>query len=154
MGEDEVLANELELELVVESANDLDLSRFAFCRNFGSLDDEYEVDGVGEEFDGEWRDLLEDIVSRSDYVLMWQDFSPSSVSMQSNRGVYSRSRSSRMPLLSPSPSISWEFQRLDVPSCRNWSWVTEINLILVSLRLRRRPTWTTTDKASCRLEER
>lgn len=63
-GEDEVLANELELELVVESANDLDLSRFTFCRNFGSLDDECEVDGVGEEFDGEWRDLLEDIVLR------------------------------------------------------------------------------------------
>ena len=69
MGEDEVLANELRLELVVESANDLDLSRFAFCRNFGSFE-ECGVDGVGEEFDGEWRDLLEDIVPRSDYVLM------------------------------------------------------------------------------------
>ena len=72
MGEDEVLANELEFELVVESANDLDLSRLTFCRNFGSLDDECKVGGVGEEFDGEWRDLLEDIVSRSDYVLMRQ----------------------------------------------------------------------------------
>jgi hypothetical protein len=60
-GEDEVLANEL--EPVVESANDLDLSRFAFCRNFGSLDEECGVDGAGEEFDGEWRDLLKDIVS-------------------------------------------------------------------------------------------
>ena len=66
MGEDEVLATEL--ELASESANDLDLSRLAFCRNFGSLEDEYEVDGVGEEFDGEWRDLLEVIVSRPDYV--------------------------------------------------------------------------------------
>jgi len=64
MGEDEVLANELELELMAESANDLDLSLFTFCRNFGSLDDECEVDGAGEEFDGEWRDLLEDIVQR------------------------------------------------------------------------------------------
>ena len=72
MGEDEVLANELGLKLVVESANDLDLSRFAFCRNFGSFDEECEVDGAGEEFDGEWRDLLEDIVSRLDYVLMRQ----------------------------------------------------------------------------------
>ena len=62
MGEDEVLANELEVELVVESANDLDLSLFTFCRNFGSLDDECEVDGAGDEFDGEWRGLLEDIV--------------------------------------------------------------------------------------------
>jgi len=70
MGEDEVLANEFGLELVVESANDLDLSRFTFCRNFGSLDEECGVDGVGEEFDGEWRDLLEDIVPGSDYVLM------------------------------------------------------------------------------------
>ena len=72
MGEDEVLADELGLELVVESANDLDLSRFDFCRNFGSLDEECEVDGAGDEFDGEWRDLLEDIVLRSDYVLMRQ----------------------------------------------------------------------------------
>ena len=72
MGEDEILANELGLELVVESANDLDLSRFDFCRNFRSLDDECEVDGAGEEFDGEWWDLLEDIVSRSDYGLMQQ----------------------------------------------------------------------------------
>ena len=72
MGEDEVLANELGLEPVVESANDLDLSRFAFCRNLGSLDEECGVDGAGEEFDGEWRDLLEDIVSRSDYVVMRQ----------------------------------------------------------------------------------
>lgn len=62
MGEDEVLATELVLELIIESANDLDLSRFAFCKNFGSLDDECGVDGAGEEFDGEWRDLLEDIV--------------------------------------------------------------------------------------------
>lgn len=70
VGEDEVLATELELELVIESAKDLDLSRFAFCRNFGSLDDECGVDGAGEELDGEWRDLLEDMVLRSDYVLM------------------------------------------------------------------------------------
>ena len=67
MGKDEVLANELELEFVIESANDLDLSLFAFCRNFGSLDDE--VDGAGEEFDGEWRGLLEDIVQKSGCVL-------------------------------------------------------------------------------------
>ena len=40
-------------ELVIEAANDLDLSLFAFSRNFGSFDDEYEVDSVGEEFDGE-----------------------------------------------------------------------------------------------------
>ena len=69
MGADEVLANELELEVVVESANDLDLSLFTFCRNFGSLEDECEVDGAGEEFDGEWRGLLEDIVWRSGCVL-------------------------------------------------------------------------------------
>ena len=93
MGEDEVLANELELELVVESANDLDLSLFTFCRNFGSFDDECEVDGVGEEFDGEWRDLLEDIVSRSDYVLTWVDSSLSSVSVYRNRGLYLHSQS-------------------------------------------------------------
>ena len=75
MGEDEVLANELELEeLVVESASDLDLSRFTFCRKFGSLDDECAVDGVGEEFDGEWRDLLEVVVPRSDYVLTRLNF--------------------------------------------------------------------------------
>ena len=61
MVEDEVLATELELEPRVGSANDLDLSRFAFCKNFGSLDDECGVDGAGEELDGEWRDLLEDI---------------------------------------------------------------------------------------------
>lgn len=61
VGEEE-LATELEPELVIESANDLDLSRFTFCRNFGSFDDECGVDGGGEEFDGEWRDLLEDIV--------------------------------------------------------------------------------------------
>lgn len=73
MGADEVLGNELELELVVESARDLDLSLLAFCRNFGSLDNECEVDGTGEEFDGEWRDLLEDIVSRTDYVLKRQE---------------------------------------------------------------------------------
>lgn len=70
MAEEEVLATELELELMVESANDLDLSRFAFCKNFGSLDDECGVEGAGEEFDGEWRDLLEDIVFGSNYVLM------------------------------------------------------------------------------------
>jgi len=123
MGEDEVLANELELEeLVVESANDLDLSRFTFCRNFGSLDDECVVDGVGEEFDGEWRDLLEDIVPRSDCVLTRLSFSLSSVSVQGNRGVYLRSQSLRMPSPSPSPSISWELRRLDVPGGRNWSW--------------------------------
>ena len=81
MGEDEVLAPELEFEFVVESASDLDLSRFAFCKNFGSLDEECDVDGTGEEFDGEWRDLLEDIVSRPDYVLMRQGFSPGSVSV-------------------------------------------------------------------------
>ena len=58
-GDEEVLATELELEPMVGSANDLDLSRFAFWKNFGSLDDECGVDGAGEEFDGEWRDLLE-----------------------------------------------------------------------------------------------
>lgn len=68
VGEEEVLAMELELMLVVESATDLDLSLFTFCRNFGSFEDECGVDGVGEELDGEWRDLLEDIVSRLDYV--------------------------------------------------------------------------------------
>ena len=111
-GEDEVLANEL--EPVVESANDLDLSRFAFCRNFGSLDDECGVDGAGEEFDGEWRDLLEDIVLGPDYVQTRLDSSLSSASVQSDRSVYSRSQSLRMPspVLS---SISWELQRLDAP---------------------------------------
>ena len=115
MGEDEVLATELEFELVVESASDLDLSRFAFCRNLGSLDDECDVDGTGEEFDGEWRDLLEDIVSRPDYVLMWQGSSPSFVSVQSDRGAHSRSQSLQMLSLSPPLSISWEMQRLDLP---------------------------------------
>lgn len=47
MGKDEVLTNELGLKLVVESANDLDLSLFTFCRNFGSLSEECEVDGDG-----------------------------------------------------------------------------------------------------------
>lgn len=70
MGVEEVLAAEFELELAFESANDLDLSRLTFCRNFGSLEDECGVDGVGEELDGEWRALLEDILlSRIDYVL-------------------------------------------------------------------------------------
>jgi len=102
MGEDEVLANELELEeLVVESANDLDLSRITLCRNFGTLDDECVVDGVGEEFDGEWRDLLEDIVPKSDYVLTWLIFSLSLVSVQGNRGVYLRTQSLQMPSSSP-----------------------------------------------------
>ena len=119
MGEDEVLANELELEeLVVESANDLDLSRFTFCRNFGSLDDGCGVNGVGEEFDGEWRDL-EDIVSRSHYVLTRLDSSLSSVSVQSDRGVYLRSQ--WLQILPSSPSISLELQRLDVPGGHNWS---------------------------------
>jgi len=39
MGKNEVLANELESEeLVVGSANDLDLSRFTLCRGFGTSD--------------------------------------------------------------------------------------------------------------------
>lgn len=113
-GVDEVLAKELELELMVESANDLDLSLFAFCRNFGSLDSECEVDGAGEEFDGEWRGLLEDIVSKPDCVLTRLDPSLSSVSVQSNRGVYLHPQ----PLQMPPPSISWELQRLDVPGGR------------------------------------
>lgn len=113
MGVDEVLANELELGPVVGSANDLDLSLFAFCRNFGSLDSECEVDGAGEEFDGEWRDL-EDIVAKSDNVLTRLDSSLSSVSVQNDRGVYLRSRSLQMQ----PPSISWELQRLDVPGGR------------------------------------
>ena len=50
-GGDEVLTDELELELVVKPANDLDLFLFTFCRNFGSFDDECEVDSVEEEFD-------------------------------------------------------------------------------------------------------
>jgi hypothetical protein len=87
MGEDEVLATELELELVVESASDLDLSRFDFCRNFGSLEDECGVDGAGEEFDGEWRDLLEVIVPRSGYVLTPLNSSFSPVRVQNNKGV-------------------------------------------------------------------
>ena len=91
-GEDEVLATELELELAAESANDLDLSRLAFCRNFGSLEDEYEVDGVGEEFDGEWRDLLEVIVSRPDYVPTRLGPSLSSARVQNHRGKYLQSR--------------------------------------------------------------
>lgn len=62
MGEDDVLANKLELELVIEFADDLDLSLFTFCRDFVGLDNECEVDGAGEEFDGEWRGLLEAIV--------------------------------------------------------------------------------------------
>jgi len=123
VGEDEVLGNEFELELVVESANDLDLSRFAFCRNFGSLDDECEVDGAGEEFDGEWRGLLECIVLGSDYAPTRPDSSLSSVSVQSDRGVYLRPQSLQMPTPTPSPSISWELQRLDVPGGRNWPWV-------------------------------
>ena len=68
IGEEEVLATGL--ELIDESAKDLDLSRFAFCKNFGSFDEECGVDGAGEEFDGEWRDLLEVIAPRSDYVLV------------------------------------------------------------------------------------
>ena len=100
MGVEEVLANKLELELVTESANDLDLSLFTFCRNFGSLDDD-EVDGTGEEFDGEWRDLLEVIVPGSDYVPTQLDSPLSSVSVESDRGVDLRSRSLQMLL----PSI-------------------------------------------------
>ena len=57
-----VFANGFGLELVVESANDLDLSFLNFRRNFGSLDDECEVEGAGAEFDGESRGLWEDIV--------------------------------------------------------------------------------------------
>ena len=87
-----MLATELELELAAESANDLDLSRLAFCRNFGSLEDEYEVDGVGEEFDGEWRDLLEVIVSRPDYVPTRLGPSLSSARVQNYRGKYLQSR--------------------------------------------------------------
>jgi hypothetical protein len=87
VGEEEVLATEPELMLVVESATDLDLSLFTFCRNFGSFEDECGVDGVGEELDGEWRDLLEDIVSRLDYVPTRLCSSFSSVRVQSGRGV-------------------------------------------------------------------
>ena len=89
MGEEEVLATKLELRLVVESANDLDLSRFTFWRNFGSLDDECGVDGVGEELDGEWRDLFEDIVSRLDYVQTRLVSSLSSGRVKDDRCVYS-----------------------------------------------------------------
>jgi hypothetical protein len=86
VGEEEVLATELELMLVVESATDLDLSLFTFCGNFGSFEDECGVDGVGEELDGEWRDLLEDIVSRLDYVPTRLCSSLSFVGVQSGRG--------------------------------------------------------------------
>jgi hypothetical protein len=101
MGKEEVLATELELELAAESANDFDLSLFTFCRNFGSFDDECGVDGVGEEFDGVWRDLLEDIVPRSDYVLTRLGSPLSSVMAEGDRGVYSRPQAS---LRSSSPS--------------------------------------------------
>jgi len=63
---------------------------------------------LGGEFSREWRDLLEDIVSRSDYVLTRLDLSLSSISVQGDRGVYLHSQSLRISSSSPSPSTSLE----------------------------------------------
>ena len=50
--EGEVLGNEL-----VKSANGLDLSRFAFCMDFGNVHDRCGVDSAREDLDETWRDL-------------------------------------------------------------------------------------------------
>ena len=50
--EGEVLGKEL-----VESANNLDLSRFAFCRDLGNVCGESGVDSARGDLDGAWRDL-------------------------------------------------------------------------------------------------
>jgi hypothetical protein len=51
--EDEVLGNKL-----VELANGLDLSRFAFCRDFGNVHGGCGVDSAREDLGGTWRDLM------------------------------------------------------------------------------------------------
>lgn len=102
MGVEEVLAAEFELELAFESAKDLDLSRLTFCRNFGSLEDGCGVDGVGEELDGEWRVLLEDILlSRIDYVLTRLSSSFGSARTKKGTDVYSRPKALQSPLSPP-----------------------------------------------------